>query len=84
MVSDMKGQKTIGGRELRRGTPEEKLTPGESLIIHKQGGRIFELRRTDGGGKSLVKQLDELFNEIPKSGKHIRTDLSRMIVEERE
>ena len=84
MLSDMKGRKTISGRELRRGTPNEKLTPGESLIIHKQGDKIFGLRRSDGEERSLVKQLDDLFKEIPNSGKHIRTDLARMFVEERE
>lgn len=86
MVSDMSmnAQKRIGGRELRRSTPEEKLTPGESLVIHKQGGKVFQLTRVDNGEKSLVNQLEELLRETPNPGKPVQTDLARIIVEDRE
>ncbi len=84
MVSDMNVKRVIGGRELRRSTPEEGLTPGESLVIRKQGGKVFELRRVDAGEKSLVKQLDELLQETPNRGERVRTNLARVIVEDRE
>ena len=80
----MSVQKSITGRELRRSTPEEKLTPGEALVIRKQGGKVFELRRLDGGTRSLVKELDHLLKEVPNSGKAVRTDLARAVTEERE
>jgi hypothetical protein len=59
-MSDMsrKARKTITGRELRRGTPEERLMPGESLIVQKQGGKVFELRRVDVQERSTLKGLD--------------------------
>jgi len=60
------------------------LTLGGTVIIQKQGGKAFELRRTDSGGKSIVKQLDELFEDTPNPGKQTRTDLARIIAEERE
>ncbi len=80
----MNAQKTITGRELRRGTPEERLTPGESLLIRKQGGKIFELRRVDSDEKSLIAQLDDLIEETPNPGDRVRTNLARIIVEDRE
>ncbi len=84
MVSDMNVKRVIGGRELRRSTPEEGLTPGESLVIRKRGGKMFELRRVDAGEKSLVKQLQELLKETPNQGQRVRTNLARVIVEDRE
>ncbi len=84
MVSDVNLKRVIGGRELRRSTPEEGLTPGESLVIRKQGGKMFELRRVDAGEKSLVKQLDELLQETPNQGERVRTNLAQVIVEDRE
>lgn len=80
----MKTQKRISGRALRRGTPEENLTPGESLLVHKQSGKIFELRRLDSGEQSLVRQLDHLFLELPNPGELARTNLARTLVEDRE
>jgi hypothetical protein len=44
--------KEITGRDLRRGTPEETLFAGESLIIKKSSGKVFELTRVDPGEKA--------------------------------
>jgi hypothetical protein len=86
MVSDMRtnGRKTITGRELRRGTPEEGLMPGESIIVQKQGGKVFELKRVDVQEKSILKGLDQLLQDIPNPGKTAQINLARIIIEERE
>jgi hypothetical protein len=85
-MSDMstKAQKTITGRELRRGTPEERLMPGESVIVQKQGGKVFELKRVDVPPQSILKALDQLLEDIPNPGEPVRTDLARIIIEDRE
>ena len=85
-MSDMstKAQKTITGRELRRGTPEERLMPGESVIVQKQGGKVFELKRMDVQPQSILKALDQLLEDIPNPGEPVRTDLARIIIEDRE
>ena len=77
-------QKTITGRELRRGTPEERLRPGESVIVHKQGGKVFELKRVDVQPQSILKALDQLLEDIPNRGEPVRTNLARIIIEDRE
>ena len=77
-------QKTITGRELRRGTPEERLIPGESVIVKKQGGKVFELKRVDVQPQSILKALDQLLEDIPNPGEPVRTDLARIIIEDRE
>lgn len=79
----MKG-KRISGRDLRRGTPEETLAPGESLTVKKRGGKVFELRRVDAGKKSMNASLDRLLAEIPAEGPRVKTDLARIIIEDRE
>jgi hypothetical protein len=79
-----KAHKAISGRELRRGTPEEKLTPGESILIHKQGGKVFQLRRVDSGEKGFIRQLDELLADTANSNQQVPTDFSRVILEDRE
>ena len=86
MVSDMSknAQKTITGRELRRGTPEEHLMPGESVTVKKQGGKVFELKRVDVQPQSLLKALDQLLEDIPTPGQPVRTNLARIIIEDRE
>ncbi len=86
MVSDMStnAQKTITGRELRRGTPEERLIPGESVIVKKQGGKVFELKRVDVQPPSILKALDQLLADIPNPGEPVRTNLARIIIEGRE
>ncbi len=58
--------------------------PGESMIVRKKAGKVFELRRLDVRGKSILKGLDQLLAEVPTPGKPARTDLARIIVEERE
>jgi hypothetical protein len=77
-------QKTITGRELRRGTPEERLMPGESVIVQKQGGKVFELKRVDVQPQSILKALDQLLEDIPNPGAPVRTNLARIIIEDRE
>jgi hypothetical protein len=86
MVSDMSknAQNTITGRELRRGTPEERLMPGESVTVKKQGGKVFELKRVDVQPQSLLKALDQLLEDIPTPGQLVRTNLARIIIEDRE
>ncbi len=74
----------ITGRDLRRGTPEERLAPGESVVVKKRGGKVFELRRVDAGLRSMNAGLDRLFAEIPPEGDHVKTDLARTIIEDRE
>jgi hypothetical protein len=79
-----KAQKTITGRELRRGTPEERLMPGESVTVKKQGGKVFELKRVDIQPQSILEGLDQLLEDIPTSGEPVRTNLARIIIEDRE
>jgi hypothetical protein len=77
-------RKKISGRELRHGAPEENLSPGESILVEKRGGKIFELRRIDAGKKSMNAGLDKLLAEMPSTGAAYSADLARIIVEDRE
>jgi hypothetical protein len=77
-------QKHISGRQLRHGSPEESLSPGESLTIHKRGGKVFQMTRTDAGGRDINAQMDQLFKDIPPEGPRVKTDLVRVLLEERE
>ncbi len=77
-------QKPISGRQLRHGSPEESLAPGESVIIKKRGGKTFRLTRTDGGRRDINAELDQLFKDIPPAGPRKTTDLVRLVLEERE
>ena len=77
-------RKSITGRELRRGTPEESLVPGESVIVQKQGGKVFEIKRIDVQPQSILKALDQLIEDIPNPGEPVRTNLARIIIEDRE
>ncbi len=77
-------QKNISGRQLRHGSPEESLSPGESLTIKKRGGKVFQLTRTDAGGRDINAQMDQLFKDIPPEGPRVKTDLVRLLMEERE
>lgn len=79
-----KAQKPITGRELRRGTPEERLMPGESITVRKKGGKLFELKRVDVTEKSILKGLDQLLEDLPNPGETVRTNLARIIIEDRE
>jgi hypothetical protein len=77
-------QKQISGRQLRHGSPEETLAPGESLTIKKRRGKVFQLTRTDTGGRDINAQMDQLFKDIPPEGPRVKTDLVRLLMEERE
>jgi hypothetical protein len=77
-------KRKISGRQLRHGAPEENLSPGESVLVEKRGGKLFELRRIDAGKKSMNAGLDRLLTEMPPTGPAYPTDLARIIVEDRE
>ena len=76
--------KRITGRQLRHGAPEETLAPGQSLLIEKCDGKVFEMRRIDAGGKSINAELDRLLMEMPPEGERKKTNLARLIIEDRE
>lgn len=76
--------KRITGRQLRHGAPEEHLSPGESFVIEKRGGKRFELTRIDAGPVNFNEQMDQIFRDIPAEGKRVKTDLARTLLEERE
>lgn len=77
-------KRQLTSRDLRRGTPEENLAPGESVLIKKSRGKVFELTRIDAGAKSLNAGLDRLLAEMPPTGKRVPTDLAEVIIEDRE
>jgi hypothetical protein len=60
-------QKHISGRQLRHGSPEESLSPGESLIVKKRGGKVFRLTRTDAGRRDINAQMDQIFKDIRRN-----------------
>jgi hypothetical protein len=76
--------KRITGRQLRHGAPEEKLSPGQSIVIEKRGGKRFELTRIDAGPVNFNEQMDQVFREIPAEGKRVKTNLARTLLEDRE
>lgn len=76
--------KRITGRQLRHGAPEENLSPGQSLVIEKRGGKRFELTRIDSGPVNFNEQMDRIFREIPAEGRRVKTNLARTLLEERE
>jgi hypothetical protein len=76
--------KRISGRQLRHGAPEENLSPGQSLVIEKRGGKRFELTRIDTGPANFNAQMDQIFREIPPEGKRVKTNLARVLFEDRE
>ncbi len=76
--------KRVTGRQLRHGTPEEDLSPGQSIVVEKRGGKRFELTRIDAGRVSFNEQMDRVFHEIPPEGKRVKTNLARILLEERE
>ena len=77
-------RKHITGRQLRHESPEESLSPGESLQVHKRSCKVFELRRIDAGEKNLLAGLDNLFLEMPVTGLGRPVDFARIIIEDRE
>ena len=76
--------KTISGRQLRHGAPEETLSPGESVRVKKRDGKVFELCRVDRGERDILVDLDRIFEEIPRTGMPRPTNLARIIIEDRE
>ncbi|MGO8765492.1 MAG: hypothetical protein ACLQSR_10235 [Limisphaerales bacterium] len=76
--------KRITGRQLRHGAPEENLSPGQSVVIEKRGGKRFELTRIDPGPVNFNEEMDRIFREIPAQGKRSKTNLARALLEERE
>jgi len=76
--------KTISGRQLRHGAPEEALSPGEAVRVKKRDGKIFELRRLDSGSRDILAELDRILEEIPTTGPKEPTDLAGIILEDRE
>jgi hypothetical protein len=76
-------RKRIAGRQLRHGAPEENLSPGQSLVIEKRGGRRFELPRIHASPVNFNKQMERIFREIPAKGKRVKTNLTRTLLEDR-
>ena len=76
--------KRITGRQLRHGAPEENLSPGQSLVVEKRGGKRFALTRIDAGPANFNEQMDQIFKEIPAEGKPVKTNLARTVLEDRE
>ena len=74
----------ISGRQLRHGSPEESLAPGQTVVVDKRGGKVFELTRIDAGARNINAQLDQLFQDLPAAGARVKTNLARMITEDRE
>lgn len=74
----------ITGRELRHGSPEENLSPGESVLVEKRGGKVFELKRVDAGEKDILTGLEQLLIELPLPGMDWKGDLSGIILEDRQ
>lgn len=74
----------ITGRQLRHGSPEEQLSPGQSVVVEKRGGKRFRLTRIDSGPGDFNQQMDQIFREIPSEGKRVKTNLARTLLEERE
>jgi len=62
---------------------EETLAPGQAIVIEKRDGKVFELKRIDAGAKSINAKLDRLLKEMPPEGRREKTDLARVIIEDR-
>ncbi len=82
-VSDMKVTKTITGRELKRGTPEENLAPGEALRVKKSGGKGFLVIR-ESEPPDLCDLHAEIMRDIPLGGPPQKTDLAAWHEEDEE
>jgi hypothetical protein len=80
----IKAKKTISGRDLRRRAPEEGLRPGESVMIEKKSGKLFELKRVDARATSIVAAVDKIIEEVPIEGRRAKKDLVRAFLEDRE
>jgi hypothetical protein len=75
IFSDMIVTKTVTVRELKRGTPEEALSPGEALRVTKSSGKGFLLvRETEMPDLAALHQ--EIMRDIPLRGPSQKTDLA--------
>jgi hypothetical protein len=83
MVSDMKVTKTVTVRELKRGTPEETLGPGEALRVKKPSGKGFLLIR-ETETPDLAALHKEIMRDIPLNGPSQKTDLAAWHQEDEE
>ncbi len=79
-----KAQKTITGRDLRRSAMEETLAPGESVLIEKKSGKLFELKRVDTEPRSISKAVERIIAEVPFEGPRVKVDLVKIFLEDRE
>lgn len=83
ILSDMKVTKTVTVRELKRGTPEEALGPGEALRVTKPSGKGFLLVR-ETETPDLAALHKEIMRDIPLSGPSQKTDLAAWHQEDEE
>ena len=83
MLSDMKVTKTVTVRELKRGTPEEALGPGEALRVKKPSGKGFLLLR-ETETPDLAALHKEIMRDILLSGPSQKTDLAAWHQEDEE
>jgi hypothetical protein len=72
------------GRPLRHKARDKTLATGAPMIHKKRDGKVFEMKRIDAPPKSMNAALDKLFKEIPHEGPRVKTDLARIIIEDRE
>ena len=83
ILSDMNVTKTITVRELKRGTPEETLGPGQALRVKKSSGKEFLLvRQTET--PDLATLHKEIMRDIPLTGPSQKTDLAAWHQEDEE
>ena len=73
ILSDMKVAKTITVRQLKRGTPKDRLAPGEALLVKRPGGKEFLVVRET---PNLADLHAEIMREIPLKGPDQKTDLA--------
>lgn len=82
-LSDMNVTKIITGRDMKRGTPEETLGPGEALRVKKASGKKFLIIR-ESPAPELSALHEEIMREIPLSGPKQKTDLAAWHQEDEE
>ena len=82
--TNTKAHKTITGRDLRRGALEEGLRPGESVLIEKKSGKLFELKRADARPRSIVAAVDKIIEEVPIEGRRAKMDVVKVFLKDRE
>lgn len=76
--------KTHPMRSLKRGSPEERLAPGQSLQLAKGGGKRFKLTRVDEPPRDFLAMADEVIAAIPIEGPRVKTDFVRAHLEDSE